>query len=625
MTPKQSVSPFATGGAGTLYEYRVAAILLSHLLAGSHPPGLLRPVVEIGFQQRARGHLFDDIVVYGEPAPGGMCTEFQVKRTLDVAAGNAQFADVVMQALHRLAEVPSSGEVELGLIAERNEKSPDQLAALTESARAHGSSRGSFDDLFVADVVKVGLRNRLTQVQKAVAAAITNGAPDLGGTKATTHQLLSNLHVWRASADGADFRMALDRLSETAESFDVDPIDVFGHLTAAAQASGPHGGVVDAEWVRRQLRRRLRKREASSVAPEHPHLMDVDAIVRGPLRSLDLEEQITEAERLLAAEDAEAAARFAAVADRLEAGNFIPHAMAIRRREARALHASGHADDAMLLKVELAWRNLDGVRPWEAGFALHDGQMPGHQRELSESTQRVRRAASAAVTVAKGTSIERMLPAFDALSVDDPLVVRAATFLCEEAIADDRPALILDRIDRIATIIDAIASSLDKTTRRCSLRTQMCVADATGMWASLLQRGLFREERPVVAWLHARYARYLALEGDGEKSHYHYQQAIERASDMGMFDEAADWLYALRTVRLWYDIFWEDEQHPLAQALRPHAKPSTLPGAPFTSTLALRSNVWTWCSPDGTPLAPPTAGYCPPHDDGARCAAPTPG
>ena len=55
MAKKQAVSPAASGGAGTLFEYRVAAIMLTHLLRGTHPPGLLLPVLGIGLQQRVRG------------------------------------------------------------------------------------------------------------------------------------------------------------------------------------------------------------------------------------------------------------------------------------------------------------------------------------------------------------------------------------------------------------------------------------------------------------------------------------------------------------------------------------------------------------------------------------------
>ena len=38
---------------------------------------------------------------------------------------------------------------------------------------------------------------------------------------------------------------------------------------------------------------------------------------------------------------------------------------------------------------------------------------------------------------------------------------------------------------------------------------------------------------------------------------------LERASAEEMFDEAADWLYALRVVRTWYDTSHRDEQRPL--------------------------------------------------------------
>jgi hypothetical protein len=42
-------------------------------------------------------------------------------------------------------------------------------------------------------------------------------------------------------------------------------------------------------------------------------------------------------------------------------------------------------------------------------------------------------------------------------------------------------------------------------------------------------------------------------------------------------------------VRFWYTDFGQDDQHPLAQALRPNAKPSQLPGSPHTAEHALRA------------------------------------
>jgi hypothetical protein len=102
-----------------LFEYRIAAIMLAHLLCESRPPGLQVPVGRVGLQQRALGYVLDDIVLDAERGP--LSTQFQVKRTLTVTPSDTEFVDVVSQALEALkdhaAEV-ARGELQLGLIAE---------------------------------------------------------------------------------------------------------------------------------------------------------------------------------------------------------------------------------------------------------------------------------------------------------------------------------------------------------------------------------------------------------------------------------------------------------------------------------------------------------------------------
>jgi hypothetical protein len=54
--------------AGGIYEYDVAAILLSRLLRGvSVPVGIHAPVVRIAFQQSNEGYPLDDVVAWGTP------------------------------------------------------------------------------------------------------------------------------------------------------------------------------------------------------------------------------------------------------------------------------------------------------------------------------------------------------------------------------------------------------------------------------------------------------------------------------------------------------------------------------------------------------------------------------
>jgi hypothetical protein len=388
--------------------------------------------------------------------------------------------------------------------------------------------------------------------------------------------------------DGADYLAALDRLRPTAESFGVNPIDLFGHLAALAQGWGVVAGVVDVSSVLRNLRRRgLGLRKSADDGVVSPEDVDADAVVRGPIAALELEGALDKAEEALAAEDPAAVDLFADIANRLEAKGFRPHAAIMRRREADARQRAGHSDDAVIGRVGLAWNHLDAAQPWEAGFTLMDGHRPGPSDPISALAERISKVADAAVQVAKGSDIERLVIAFDALEVSDPYRERAAAFLCEQAVGDATLTIVLDRREVLDSIARMAAGNSDTVMRRCGARIQMCMADTTGGWATLLMEINRRYDRSIVAWAHARYARHLALSGDGAGAQGQYLLAIERASVAKMFDEAADWLYALRTVRFWYDDFDQDDQHQRAQTLRPYATPSQLPGSPHTEQHAL--------------------------------------
>jgi hypothetical protein len=305
MAKKELSSPFASGGAGTLFEYRVAAIVFGHLLSQTLTPGLQVPVVEVGLQQRVRGHLLDDVVVYAEGRTP--YTEFQVKRTLKVTASDSQFVDVLEQALHVLAEkedLVASGKLALGVVAREN-AAMNELEELAEWAQGH-AKHDTFFEMFVPKVVDEKYRTRLQHVEGAVAAAIARGAPDLGGAKRATHAFLAALHVWPAkvSDNGLDFKSILDCLQPIAEQYETTALSLFGDLAALAQNWGPVGLVVDAEWVTRRLHRRGLKRISDDPAADVT--MDTivgDAVVRGPLAHLDLRGELDEAEGLLTEQD----------------------------------------------------------------------------------------------------------------------------------------------------------------------------------------------------------------------------------------------------------------------------------------------------------------------------------
>ena len=297
MTKKNLVSPASSGGAGTLFEYRVAALAYSYLLSGAHPPGLSVPIIGVGLQQRVHGHLLDDIVITAEPSPNALCTEFQVKRTLTVTAGDSEFMAVVEQGLHvlhdRAGEI-ERGDLELGLVARGDEKPLEQLRELSLFARGHTVPE-TFEPVFSPNVVEKPLRDRLIHIRDAVDAAIAAGAPDLGGTDVATHAFLAALRVWRVSEgdDGHDYLGALDRITPVAESFGISSIDLFGHLASLAQGWGVVAGVVDAGTLRRHLRRRgLGLRHTTGAPQAVSDHIDADAVVRGPVAALVLQQEI---------------------------------------------------------------------------------------------------------------------------------------------------------------------------------------------------------------------------------------------------------------------------------------------------------------------------------------------
>jgi hypothetical protein len=587
---RQVVSPRATGGEGHIFEYRVAAVMLAHLLCQTRPPGLQVPATRVGLQQRAMGYVLDDIVVHADRGP--VNTQFQVKLSVTITPSDAEFLDVVGQALNVLSEHADEvahGEIALGLIAEGDVKAIAELSSLTEKWAHQHAQHETFAQPFVPGVVRKELRSRLTHVERTFEKAIAGGAPDLGGAKQATHLFLSSLHVWcpSVSDEGADLRAVLDQLDPIADEYGVTALDLFGHLEALAKTSGPAAGVVDTGWIRRRLHRRGLIKKSSDPADVMQQI-DAEAVVSGPFAALNLQGDVDRAEAMLTDGDARAIEAFGAIAERLRGTPYQHHATMMLRKQANALQADGRDDEATIVRVGLVWDDLDRVRSWEAGFALNDGTRPGVQLAVSPPTERVLAIAHAAVWRAKGSAMKDFVAAFDALMPGDLYLDRAAVFLAEEAIAADQPELIVDRLELLRGIASDASKSTDEATRRLAIRLRMCLADATGEWIELV-RAVRQYPWPIVAWVRARYARYVALAGDGAGAEEHYLDAIEYASTKEMFDEAATWLYALRSVRIMYERFEADQQHPVAQALRPHAKPSNLPGSPHTAELALQS------------------------------------
>jgi hypothetical protein len=256
------VSTQATSGAGTIFEYRVAAIMLGRLLRGAHVPiGTAQPLEQVGLQRRNAGYPLDDIVAHTLPresSPVAPAIQIQVKISLPIATKDrdAPFVKVMAAALDACrthhAEV-RTGAMLLGLaVGEDPALVLPDLAYLADKARGHVSPE-SFEEQVRPGAVSSKRRALYANVSAAVATAAATDDPPL--VLGMVHQILGALHVWHATAghDGAEWRMELDALAGTAREAGLTASDLLNQLCLLAEAFAEHGGLVDAAHVRRAL------------------------------------------------------------------------------------------------------------------------------------------------------------------------------------------------------------------------------------------------------------------------------------------------------------------------------------------------------------------------------------
>lgn len=254
-----AVSPEATGGAGTIFEYRVAALAFSRLLRGAHVPvGIELPIESVALQQRIAGSLLDDIVLRAGPVQQRTTIEFQVKKQLAVTGSSQALISLLGQAAetwNTREHALETGRLLLGAAASGPDDDLADLADLAARARDH-SAHTSFQRLLVEQVTSRRLRMRYDQIVKAMSAATSITEPD--ELQRLTHRVLSRLHVWRVEPfeNGRDWLDGLDDLAELARHTGQSAAILLVLLAELAQAVGPHGGDLDAHQVRARFQRK---------------------------------------------------------------------------------------------------------------------------------------------------------------------------------------------------------------------------------------------------------------------------------------------------------------------------------------------------------------------------------
>lgn len=262
MVPPTTPSPQATGGAGTIFEYRFAAVVLAALLRGDAVPGLEVPVEQVGLQQRIAGHPLDDVVAFGSGQHGQPFVEYQVKRKLRPVAGDGDFVAVIQQCLSALDADPEGihgRRHRLGIAASGPRGPLTELRDLSGLARAH-AGLGSFDQALPGARRKV--RERHGQLVEAIRSATTadgRSEPTDAELADMAWRLAAALQVWIVEADegGRDVLEAVNRLRDLVPADSEMRADtLYARLVEVAEAWAPQAGRVDAPMLRAELERR---------------------------------------------------------------------------------------------------------------------------------------------------------------------------------------------------------------------------------------------------------------------------------------------------------------------------------------------------------------------------------
>ncbi|MFD9862244.1 hypothetical protein [Streptomyces alboflavus] len=302
-----------------------------------------------------------------------------------------------------------------------------------------------------------------------------------------------------------------------------------------------------------------------------------DAVLRGPIASLDQSERLRQAEDRLIEKPLEAAVLFDEVATSLERSPFVHHASIIRSHQCAALENGGSYLEAAKLRVDLGWRSYFSADPFAVGQNIEKTKK--YAQHLTQEIDRAIQGLSyaAAFGYQRQVTIDDLAAAFDQMQSSDQGALYLAVVLAEESITWRRPDLIVPRVDALSTL--AATAENNEAGLTTKARILMCLAEANDDWGTLVRDARLIYSPGVAAWIYARHARHLTLTGAVSESIQRWQDAIDGAVAARLNDSAADWLYALRSTRMLYWINDGDpnDLHRLAQSLRVAGNGSVLP------------------------------------------------
>lgn len=304
--------------------------------------------------------------------------------------------------------------------------------------------------------------------------------------------------------------------------------------------------------------------------------IDPNDILNGPICNMNLDDDHKKAKGLLKNNPFAAAIILEEIAKKLEESPFTAHTTQLRREQASALEAADQVEPSLRIKLDIAWRLIDSGDLWTVTSILRE--MNSSKVELPDDLQRSARSLAEVVRL-RGEhigSVDGLAARFDEMKERDLHRHSAAVALAEESIIAQEIELIRSRSSILTQIAELQQDNIAGQIMTARILT--AIADATGNWHGLLTTA-HKYDPTVEALILARYARFSALSSNHEVAVTCYQKAIRHSINNQMFGDARSWLYALRTIKVWYMSFESDTSdiHHRAQVLGAHGIKRILP------------------------------------------------
>jgi hypothetical protein len=306
-----------------------------------------------------------------------------------------------------------------------------------------------------------------------------------------------------------------------------------------------------------------------------------EAALIGPIRSLGLALQLSEAER--SEDKTRAAAEYGHIADQLRAHAFGGHADRFEERQATALLESGQLDAAFAIWLDIVIRDVDD------GLLLGPG--PTHRmREVAGQVSRELQLRHQAVVGRElwrdqsQAGLDQMVSAFVELEGSlSPGAGHVGLWIAECALTDQK----LGILEEFAERLERAAQGLSGMSR---IRTRLALAELRAEWGVLIRQAetgeLGAAEGGIVL---SRFGRWLAWNARPEDARDAYRKAIPMLIRAELLGDASEALDSIGSILSRYGPMEEmSETHAMARAF--DGRHLLLPRDPLPSALeALRT------------------------------------